>query len=115
MHLSLNASTLRSISILDGGGFVDSLNLGWLDVQFMFLPVLDNFDNTSGKAPPAAEYGFTVKVRKLLPKARRACSSTAYEALIRSFRRRHSNDPRAQEVLQGPRAYPYPSTVADLG
>lgn len=96
MHVPLNASTLRSISILgedkvlrgvehmlnwlmhrnglltsnilEGGGFVDSLNPGRPDVQLIFLPVLDNVNNPSGKAPPAAEYGFTVKVRHLLPK-----------------------------------------------
>ena len=36
----------------------------------MFLPVMDNFDNTPGEAAPAAEHGLTVKVGHLRPKAR---------------------------------------------
>lgn len=98
LHLSLNASTheqssilgedkgLRGVkhmaqwlafrsglltsNILEGGGFIDSLGVGRPDIQFMFLPVMDNFDNTPGEAPPAAEHGLTVKVGHLRPKAR---------------------------------------------
>lgn len=98
LHLSLNATTheqnsilgedkgLRSIkhmaqwlafrsglltsNILEGGGFVDSQDVGRPDIQFMFLPVMDNFDNTPGEVPPAAEHGLTVKVGHLRPKAR---------------------------------------------
>ncbi|MDD2052796.1 GMC family oxidoreductase N-terminal domain-containing protein [Pseudomonas putida] len=61
---------LLTSNVLEGGGFVDSQGVGRPDIQFMFLPVLDNFDNTPGEAPPAAEHGFTVKVGHLRPKAR---------------------------------------------
>lgn len=63
-------SGLLTSNILEGGGFVDSQNVGRPDIQFMFLPVMDNFDNTPGEAPPAAEHGLTVKVGHLRPKAR---------------------------------------------
>lgn len=63
-------SGLLTSNILEGGGFIDSLGVGRPDIQFMFLPVMDNFDNTPGEAPPAAEHGLTVKVGHLRPKAR---------------------------------------------
>ena len=63
-------SGLLTSNILEGGGFVDSQHVGRPDIQFMFLPVMDNFDNTPGEAPPAAEHGLTVKVGHLRPKAR---------------------------------------------
>lgn len=63
-------SGLLTSNILEGGGFVDSLGVGRPDIQFMFLPVMDNFDNTPGEAPPAAEHGLTVKVGHLRPRAR---------------------------------------------
>lgn len=61
---------LLTSNVLEGGGFVDSMDVGRPDIQFMFLPVLDNFDNTPGEAPPAAEHGLTLKVGHLRPKAR---------------------------------------------
>ncbi|MGE6779499.1 GMC family oxidoreductase [Vreelandella titanicae] len=63
-------SGLLTSNILEGGAFIDSLGVGRPDIQLMFLPVLDNFDNTPGEAPPAAEHGLTVKVGHLRPKAR---------------------------------------------
>ncbi|MDT3722446.1 GMC family oxidoreductase [Pseudomonas oryzihabitans] len=98
LHLSLNASThapssilgedkglrglkhmahwlafrqgLLTSNILEGGGFLATDGSDRPDVQFMFLPVMDNFDNTPGEVPPAAEHGLTVKVGHLRPKAR---------------------------------------------
>ena len=63
-------SGLMTSNILEGGGFVDSLGDGRPDIQFHFLPVLDNFDNTPGEKPPAAEHGLSVKVGHLRPKSR---------------------------------------------
>lgn len=63
-------SGLLTSNILEGGGFIDTQGIGRPDIQFMFLPVMDNFDNTPGEAPPAAEHGLTVKVGHLRPKAR---------------------------------------------
>ena len=42
-------SGLLTSNILEGGGFIDTNNHGRPDVQFHFLPVLDNFDNTPGE------------------------------------------------------------------
>ncbi len=98
LHLSLNATThasnsllgedkgLRGIShmfqwaafrsgllttnVLEGGAFIDSLGVGRPDIQLMFLPVLDNFDNTPGEKPPAQEHGLTVKTGHVRPEAR---------------------------------------------
>ncbi|TBV04407.1 GMC family oxidoreductase [Phytopseudomonas dryadis] len=63
-------SGLLTSNILEGGAFIDSLGVGRPDIQLMFLPVMDNFDNTPGEAPPAVEHGLTVKVGHLRPKAR---------------------------------------------
>lgn len=98
LHMSLNATThasnsllgedkgLRAIShmfqwaafrsgllttnVLEGGAFIDSLGVGRPDIQLMFLPVLDNFDNTPGEKPPAQEHGLTVKTGHVRPEAR---------------------------------------------
>lgn len=63
-------SGLLTSNILEGGGFIDTQGVGRPDVQFMFLPVMDNFDNTPGEVAPAAEHGLTVKVGHLRPRAR---------------------------------------------
>ena len=63
-------SGLLTSNILEGGGFIDTQGTGRPDIQFMFLPVMDNFDNTPGEVAPAAEHGLTVKVGHLRPKAR---------------------------------------------
>lgn len=70
LHWLLHRGGLLTSNILEGGGFVDTQKTGRPDIQFMFLPVLDNFDNTPGEAPPAAEHGLTVKVSHMRPKAR---------------------------------------------
>ncbi|WP_111892485.1 GMC family oxidoreductase [Acinetobacter sp. MB5] len=63
-------SGLLTSNILEGAGFVDSQNQGSADVQFMFLPVLDNFDNTPGEKAATFEHGITIKTCHLQPKAR---------------------------------------------
>ena len=63
-------SGLLTSNILEGAGFVDSLKQGRPDVQFHFLPILDNFDNTPGEKELAQEHGVTIKVGHLQPKAR---------------------------------------------
>lgn len=63
-------SGLLTTNVLEGGAFVDSLGVGRPDIQFMFLPVLDNFDNTPGEKPPAQEHGLTVKTGHVRPEAR---------------------------------------------
>lgn len=63
-------SGLLTSNILEGAGFIDTHNLGRPDVQFHFLPVLDNFDNTPGEKAVAQEHGLTIKVGHLQPKAR---------------------------------------------
>lgn len=63
-------SGLLTSNILEGAGFVDSQNQGSADVQFMFLPVLDNFDNTPGEKAATLEHGITIKTCHLQPKAR---------------------------------------------
>ena len=66
----LTRSGLLTSNILEGAGFIDTHQLGRPDVQFHFLPVLDNFDNTPGEKAVAAEHGLTIKVGHLQPKAR---------------------------------------------
>ena len=63
-------SGLLTSNILEGGAFIDTTGTGRPDVQFHFLPLLDNFDNTPGEKPPANEHGMTVKVGHLQPKSR---------------------------------------------
>lgn len=63
-------SGLLTSNILEGAGFIDTSNLGRPDVQFHFLPVLDNFDNTPGEKAEAEEHGLTIKVGHIQPKAR---------------------------------------------
>lgn len=63
-------SGLMTSNILEGGAFVDTKQQGRPDVQFHFLPILDNFDNTPGEKAAAQEHGLTVKVGYLQPKAR---------------------------------------------
>ncbi|WP_396331708.1 GMC family oxidoreductase [Burkholderia anthina] len=63
-------SGLLTSNILEGGAFIDTLGTGRPDVQFHFLPLLDNFDNTPGEKPPASEHGLSVKVGHLQPKSR---------------------------------------------
>jgi choline dehydrogenase len=66
----LTRSGLLTSNILEGAGFIDTSNFGRPDVQFHFLPVLDNFDNTPGEKAVAAEHGLTIKVGHIQPKAR---------------------------------------------
>lgn len=66
----LTRSGLLTSNILEGAGFVDSQGKGYADVQFMFLPVLDNFDNTPGEKAATVEHGLTLKACHLQPKAR---------------------------------------------
>jgi len=63
-------SGLLTSNILEGAGFIDTSNLGRPDVQFHFLPILDNFDNTPGEKAAAEEHGLTIKVGHIQPKAR---------------------------------------------
>jgi choline dehydrogenase len=63
-------SGLLTTNVLEGGAFIDSLGVGRPDIQLMFLPVLDNFDNTPGEKPPAQEHGLTVKTGHVRPEAR---------------------------------------------
>lgn len=63
-------SGLLTTNILEGGGFIDTNNNGRPDVQFHFLPVLDNFDNTPGEKAVAQAHGLTIKVGHVQPKAR---------------------------------------------
>lgn len=63
-------SGLLTSNILEGGAFIDSQQQGRPDIQFHFLPVLDNFDNTPGEKAAAQEHGLTIKVGHLQPKAR---------------------------------------------
>lgn len=63
-------SGLLTSNILEGGGFIDTHNNGRPDVQFHFLPVLDNFDNTPGEKAVAQAHGLTIKVGHVQPKAR---------------------------------------------
>lgn len=63
-------SGLLTSNILEGGAFIDSQNVGRPDIQFHFLPLLDNFDNTPGEKPEAEAHGMTVKVGHLRSKSR---------------------------------------------
>jgi len=63
-------SGLLTSNVLEAGAFVDSLGVGRPDIQFHFLPVLDNFDNTPGEKPPAAEHGLSIKTGHVRPQAR---------------------------------------------
>ncbi|WP_151837821.1 MULTISPECIES: GMC family oxidoreductase [unclassified Acinetobacter] len=63
-------SGVLTSNILEGGGFIDTHDNGRPDVQFHFLPVLDNFDNTPGEKAAAQAHGLTIKVGHVQPKAR---------------------------------------------
>ncbi|MCH7392853.1 GMC family oxidoreductase N-terminal domain-containing protein [Acinetobacter dispersus] len=63
-------SGVLTSNILEGGGFIDTNQNGRPDVQFHFLPVLDNFDNTPGEKVEAQEHGLTIKVGHVQPHAR---------------------------------------------
>lgn len=97
-HLSLNATIKQPISLfgedtglkalkhglqwlmfkqgllcsnaLEGAAVLDTAGQGRPDIQFHFLPVLDNFDNTPGEKEAAAEHGISIKVGHLQPRAR---------------------------------------------
>lgn len=66
----LTRSGLLTSNILEGAGFIDTSQFGRPDVQFHFLPVLDNFDNTPGEKQVAQEHGLTIKVGHIQPKSR---------------------------------------------
>ncbi|MDK2778018.1 MAG: GMC family oxidoreductase N-terminal domain-containing protein [Pseudomonadota bacterium] len=75
-------SGLMTSNILEGGAFIDSEGCGRPDVQFHFLPMLDNFDNTPGEKPEAEAHGVSIKVGHLRSKSRgevRLKSSNAEE------------------------------------
>ncbi|KKW69365.1 glucose-methanol-choline oxidoreductase [Lampropedia cohaerens] len=57
-------------NVLEGGAFIDSQGVGRPDIQFHFLPLLDNFDNTPGEKPKASGHGLSVKVGHLRSKSR---------------------------------------------
>ncbi|MCH7315640.1 GMC family oxidoreductase N-terminal domain-containing protein [Acinetobacter sp. ANC 3882] len=63
-------SGLLTTNILEGAGFIDTSNFGRPDVQFHFLPVLDNFDNTPGEKAETEVHGLTIKAGHIQPKAR---------------------------------------------
>ena len=63
-------SGLMTSNILEGGAFIDSENVGRPDIQFHFLPLLDNFDNTPGEKPEAEGHGVSIKVGHLRSKSR---------------------------------------------
>ena len=63
-------SGLMTSNILEGGAFIDSEGVGRPDVQFHFLPLLDNFDNTPGEKPEAEAHGVSIKVGHLRSKSR---------------------------------------------
>ncbi|MDM1019378.1 GMC family oxidoreductase N-terminal domain-containing protein [Acinetobacter sp. VNK23] len=56
-------------SVLEGGAFIDSNHEGRPDVQAMFLPVLDVFDDPSGQGKNYT-HGITLKMCHLRPKSR---------------------------------------------
>lgn len=70
LHWLVYRNGLLTTNILEGGAFIDSEGVGRPDIQFHFLPVLDNFDNTPGEKTAAEEHGLTVKVGNLRPKSR---------------------------------------------
>lgn len=75
-------SGLMTSNILEGGAFIDSENVGRPDIQFHFLPLLDNFDNTPGEKPEAEGHGVSIKVGHLRSKSRgtvRLKSTNPYE------------------------------------
>jgi choline dehydrogenase len=63
-------SGLMTSNILEGGAFIDTEGVGRPDVQFHFLPLLDNFDNTPGEKPEAEAHGVSIKVGHLRSKSR---------------------------------------------
>ena len=63
-------SGLMTSNILEGGAFIDTDGSGRPDVQFHFLPLLDNFDNTPGEKPEAEAHGVSIKVGHLRSKSR---------------------------------------------
>lgn len=56
-------------SVLEGGAFMDTNHEGRPDVQAMFLPVLDVFDDPSGQGKNYT-HGITLKMCHLRPKSR---------------------------------------------
>lgn len=79
-------SGLLTSNVLEGGGFIDTNHNGRPDVQFHFLPVLDNFDNTPGEKAEAQAHGLTIKVGHIQPKAR-------------GYLRLSSKDPNALPII----------------
>lgn len=63
-------SGLMTSNILEGGAFIDTQGSGRPDIQFHFLPLLDNFDNTPGEKPEADAHGVSIKVGHLRSKSR---------------------------------------------
>jgi len=63
-------SGLMTSNILEGGAFIDTQGSGRPDIQFHFLPLLDNFDNTPGEKPEAEAHGVSIKVGHLRSKSR---------------------------------------------
>ena len=70
MQWMTTRSGLLTSNILEGGAFIDSENVGRPDIQFHFLPLLDNFDNTPGEKPEAEGHGVSIKVGHLRSKSR---------------------------------------------
>ncbi|MEJ4045574.1 GMC family oxidoreductase [Erwinia sp. SLM-02] len=63
-------SGLLTSNILEGGALIDTTGRGRADVQFHFLPVLDNFENGPDANPAGSEHGLTVKVGFLQSQSR---------------------------------------------
>ncbi|MCY0966232.1 GMC family oxidoreductase [Parathalassolituus penaei] len=63
-------SGLMTSNILEGGAFIATDGSDRPDVQFHFLPLLDNFDNTPGEKPEAEAHGVSIKVGHLRSKSR---------------------------------------------
>jgi choline dehydrogenase len=70
LHWLCFRSGLMTSNILEGGAFIDSEKTGRPDIQFHFLPLLDNFDNTPGEKPEAEGHGVSIKVGHLRSKSR---------------------------------------------
>jgi len=70
LQWQLFRSGLLTSNILEGGAFIDSEGTGRPDIQFHFLPLLDNFDNTPGEKPEAEAHGVSIKVGHLRSKSR---------------------------------------------
>jgi len=61
---------LLTSNILEGGALLDTTGSGRADVQFHFLPVLDNFEQGPGANPAGSEHGLTLKVGYLPSQSR---------------------------------------------